>query len=165
MFIRHGEKAYSNCKGPLGCKQLDPPLTEKGRRQAREYFETLKSKGYIFKGIECSPMLRTRETAAIASDVFDVPIQVNKLLGEVFHYKHINMTKDDFEFETLKGYFPRVESRNQLNGRVKKILNHIDLNHLYIGHGYLITLCMKMSGKDSSYPGPLGGVTVESIIM
>jgi probable phosphoglycerate mutase len=61
-FVRHGE-GVDNVARRFSCKNLDRPLTERGRLQADQTGEYLAGKN--IDGIFCSPMKRARETAEI----------------------------------------------------------------------------------------------------
>lgn len=63
-LLRHGETAY-NAEGNKYCGRTDIPLTDKGIEQARRMNNLLKD--YDFDQIFCSPLLRARTTAEIAS--------------------------------------------------------------------------------------------------
>ncbi len=87
-YMRHGE-SYIN----TGDTWADTPgapedigLTELGRTQARDGAEQAKLRGVTFDHIICSPLLRTKETAAIVADVFGFPvgsIEYSDLLLEI----------------------------------------------------------------------------------
>lgn len=62
-LLRHGETDYNRRKALQG--QLDQPLNETGRQQAREAARQLA--GIRFDQVYVSPLGRTRETAALAT--------------------------------------------------------------------------------------------------
>ncbi len=61
-FVRHAE-SHANADGIMAGQELETPLTDKGRQQAKAAGEFLKDKGIEL--IMVSPMERTRETASI----------------------------------------------------------------------------------------------------
>jgi probable phosphoglycerate mutase len=78
-FLRHGQTDY-NAQG-LSQGALDIPLNEIGRQQARQAGLLLRHRGIV--SIVCSPMLRTRETAAVVNDILNLPIAFEPGLREV----------------------------------------------------------------------------------
>ena len=89
-LIRHGERAdYAHGKtSAVFDIDHDPPLTDKGVKQARETGVSLKKflaeEGYQEVIIECSPFLRTMMTAAhIAKGLGHTKIRVNYLFSEL----------------------------------------------------------------------------------
>ncbi len=78
-FLRHGETEY-NARG-LSQGAIDIPLNDNGRAQAKEAASILSGKGIV--SIVCSPMLRTRETAAIVNEALGLPIRYDPAIREV----------------------------------------------------------------------------------
>ncbi len=78
-FLRHGETAY-NARG-LSQGAIDVALNENGRAQARAAGPLLAGQGIV--SIVCSPMLRTRETAAIVNEFLHLPITYEPDIREV----------------------------------------------------------------------------------
>ncbi len=78
-FLRHGETDY-NARG-LSQGAIDIPLNDTGRAQAKAAALVLAGKGIV--GIICSPMLRTRETAAIVNENLGLPITYDPQIREV----------------------------------------------------------------------------------
>lgn len=60
--------------------RLDPPLDEKGLKQAKEAAEAIKKDGIEIKRIVASPLLRTCQTADCFSDVFGVPVEQDRAI-------------------------------------------------------------------------------------
>ena len=65
-LVRHGQTAYNAEYRLQG--QLDIPLSDKGREQARELGERLKLEGARFDALYCSTLSRARETAKIVGE-------------------------------------------------------------------------------------------------
>jgi broad specificity phosphatase PhoE len=78
-FLRHGQTDY-NANG-LSQGAIDIPLNETGRAQARAAAPLLADRGIV--SIICSPMLRTRETAAIVNEKLRLPIAYDPAIREV----------------------------------------------------------------------------------
>ncbi len=78
-FLRHGETDY-NARG-LSQGAIDIPLNENGRRQAKAAATLLADRGIV--SIICSPMLRTRETAALVNEALGLPIAYEPAIREV----------------------------------------------------------------------------------
>ena len=79
--VRHGE-AEGNREGRfLG--QVDPPLTETGKEQARRQGAALKGLGIA--RILSSDLVRSRTTASIIAETLGLPIESTSALREVSH--------------------------------------------------------------------------------
>ena len=77
-LFRHGEIDAGPGRRFIG--QTDLPLNETGRRQAREWRDALK--GMPWKGVFCSDLARSRETAGIiAGD--GAPLHIREALREI----------------------------------------------------------------------------------
>jgi broad specificity phosphatase PhoE len=82
-FIRHGESTSNY--GELITGQQDVPLTEIGRKQARDAGQEIVTKGIQIDHIICSPLMRAHDTAILIAQQIGFPedaIQVNKLVIE-----------------------------------------------------------------------------------
>lgn len=91
-LLRHGETAY-NAEGNKYCGRTDIPLTDKGIEQARRMNNLLKD--YDFDQIFCSPLLRARTTAEIASGT-PAKIQTDDRLIEVDFGQWEGKRSEDF---------------------------------------------------------------------
>ncbi len=78
-YLRHGETEY-NARG-ISQGAMDIPLNDNGRAQAKTAATRLAGRGIV--AIICSPMLRTRETAAIVNEVLNLPITFEPGIREV----------------------------------------------------------------------------------
>ncbi len=78
-YLRHGETDY-NARG-ISQGAIDIPLNDAGRAQAKAAATMLAGQGIV--AIVCSPMLRTRETAAIVNEVLGLPMSFEPGIREV----------------------------------------------------------------------------------
>ncbi|MBN1218692.1 MAG: histidine phosphatase family protein [Anaerolineae bacterium] len=78
-MVRHGQTPWN--VGGRYQGQLDPPLTEKGRQQARTTATRLASLG--FDAIYSSDLARARQTAEALADVTGLPIHLDPRLREI----------------------------------------------------------------------------------
>ncbi len=79
LLLRHGETAPNRDGLLLG--RADPPLTARGRSQARAAAEAVAALGPV--AVVSSPLGRARETAALVGEVCDLPVEVDGRLTEV----------------------------------------------------------------------------------
>ncbi|RKO70634.1 histidine phosphatase family protein [Sphingobacterium puteale] len=79
ILLRHGETAY-NANGNRYCGRTDIALTGKGVDQAKRMQQLLE--GHNFEGVFCSPLIRARQTAEIASGAVH-ELQVDNRLIEI----------------------------------------------------------------------------------
>lgn len=91
-LLRHGETAY-NAEGNKYCGRTDIPLTDKGIEQARRMNNLLQD--YDFDQIFCSPLLRARTTAEIASGT-PTKVQTDDRLIEVDFGQWEGKRSEDF---------------------------------------------------------------------
>jgi len=73
-FVRHGE-SEANAADVLAGSQIDSPITEHGRDQARLAADYLKNRHIHIDHIVSSPMQRTRETAEIIAKVIGIDLE------------------------------------------------------------------------------------------
>lgn len=169
LYIRHGEKAYSN--GNSEKFPLDPPLTEKGKIDAKEKFTQLLLAYGHPEVIICSPFLRTRETAEIAVEVIYnnnnvlVPMIFSNNIGEYLG----NQTKilPQFLKEETLNYNPiLMESWQQFIERTKPHNIPNICKAWYISHGLTIQHIIKHHKQHlndvtkTSYPKVLEGFAI-----
>lgn len=72
LIARHGENE-DNANGILNGRR-DLPLTELGRRQARELGAAIRTKGLMIDRIYCSPLVRALETAEIVRQAVGIRV-------------------------------------------------------------------------------------------
>jgi glucosyl-3-phosphoglycerate phosphatase len=87
LLIRHGQSEFNVA---FGRDRIDPgitdaPLTELGRRQARDVAATIASQRnrQPVERLICSPYTRALQTAAIIGEALDLPISVDPLIREL----------------------------------------------------------------------------------
>ncbi len=143
-FIRHGE--YENPHRLIPLRMKGFPLSQKGKNQIREVGNFLKDKK--IKIIYSSPILRTKQSAQILSDMLHIPIYFSKSLLEVyspglqgkdeFVIKEVEKYGDSFVYppyrdnggETMKHVYSRMKRM------VKKVLEkHADESVVCVVHG------------------------------
>ena len=150
IFMRHGQ-AYNNVKRLLVGRNLESHLTELGRKQVKQSSELLKT--IPIHKIYSSPVIRTRETAEIASDTLGLDYELDERLFEIELGKLVGLYYDDvlsthgdlfakfysdnddenslLEFEVESFGSVRERIRNLLQEFVEK---HVGKNILLISH-------------------------------
>lgn len=143
IFIRHGEKAYSNGHGPQDMPTCDPPIVESSIEHIKlKAAELLACYGKPTKVI-ASPYLRTRQTAEIMSteaqltDSASIDTNISEFLGNRTDYTIryiqtslsvlpqciLTMDADVFESSMCYGALPKKsETYVSLSIRCKKFL-------------------------------------------
>ena len=151
ILIRHGEKLYSNSKGPFGSKAHDPPLVESSLRNVTNKGSELINKYGVPTQCIISPYLRTRQTAEIVSSM----LQIERIVYDE-RLRDLNWgiyaggpKKDALDFYTDKNRMNdrplNGESWGDLKNRVEECLNDIESinegkNILLVSHGDAILL-------------------------
>ena len=92
IFMRHGQ-AYNNVKRLLVGRNLESHLTELGRKQVKQSSELLKT--IPIHKIYSSPVIRTVETAEIASDTLGLDYELDERLFEIELGKLVGLYYDD----------------------------------------------------------------------
>ena len=90
--MRHGQ-AYNNVKRLLVGRNLESHLTELGRKQVKQSSELLKT--IPIHKIYSSPVIRTVETAEIASDTLGLDYELDERLFEIELGKLVGLYYDD----------------------------------------------------------------------
>jgi len=122
-FLRHGETDY-NARG-LSQGAIDIPLNETGRTQAKAAGPLLANQGIL--SIICSPMLRTRETAAIVNESLHLPIRYEPQIREVVFGGMEGKPLSPWFQGWMDGSFtpPGAESFAELTTRIEAALQQI----------------------------------------
>lgn len=144
ILLRHGETAY-NANGNRYCGRTDIALTGKGVDQAKRMQQLLE--GHNFEGVFCSPLIRARQTAEIASGAVH-ELQVDNRLIEIDFGQWEGKCSPDFIAEDPQAWenwlqspedyaAGRVgETGRQVIGRVKSFYD--DILQRYDGKTVLI---------------------------
>ena len=152
-LVRHGETEWT-CAGKF-CGRSDPPLTEKGRADARALRPLLA--GSSFDHVVSSPSVRALETARLAhgeplSDPRLQELDFGELEGLTWHESSDELrlklgSYDDF-------CAPGGESVTQLGERVLAALRDLGSGkHLVVTHGGVIRFLTGLA-SETAYPAP-----------
>lgn len=156
-FVRHGE-GEDNVARQFSYKQVDRPLTERGRLQATQTAEYLAN--IPIDGIFCSPMKRTLETAQT------IARRLGKELTILEDFREVNigdLDGQDFDDQTWAIYhdithawytgnasvaYPCGEDYVSLWERMERGLkqvigDHSNCNFVIVGHGGIFTATLK----------------------
>ena len=136
-LVRHGEAEHNVLSIGSSLPEItERHLTEKGKDQIREVAEFLRDKSV--SAIISSPLLRTRETAAIISKSAGVPVDIDDRLHEtglgIFNEKPIQLFFDKYpkpEMRLSPDRADGVESFIDMRGRLQRFLS--DLEEQYAG--------------------------------
>lgn len=93
LLVRHGETDWNRERRFQG--HADPPLNDRGRRQARELASTLAGDG--ISAVYASPLLRARETAEIVAAELGLAVALDDRLMEVDVGSWSGLTRDEIE--------------------------------------------------------------------
>ncbi len=149
-FLRHGETDY-NARG-LSQGALDVELNETGRAQARAAAPALVGRGII--SIVCSPMLRTRETAAIVNERLGLPISYEPGLREVIFGGQEGKPLGAWFLEWMEGRFTpdNAESFAELTARADAAMARVLALQgpvLIVSHGGIFRALRGLMGVDN----------------
>ncbi len=122
-FLRHGETDY-NARG-LSQGAIDVALNDAGRAQARCAGPVLAGRGIT--AIYASPMLRTRETAAIVNETLGLPVIFKGELREVIFGGMEGKPLQPWFTEWMEGRATPLgaESFAQVTARAAAVLEHL----------------------------------------
>lgn len=141
-LVRHGEAEHNVLRVGSSLPEItDRHLTERGKEQVRSVAESLKGKSIA--AIISSPLVRTRETAAIISETIGVPVDIDDRLHEttlgIFNEKPIQLFFDKYskpEMRISPDEKDGVESYIDMRGRLERFLG--DLAQHYPGQSVVI---------------------------
>ena len=147
-LLRHGETDYNRRKALQG--QLDKPLNETGRNQAREAARQLA--GVTFDRVYVSPLHRTRDTAMLATGLREDQLTIEPAIIEISFGIWEGQTTDALGeafapfFADPPAYRPPEggESLEHLVARVGEFLDRVSREHagdhniLAVSHGAAI---------------------------
>lgn len=155
VLVRHGETAY-NREGRFQGADSDPPLTARGREQARAVADELE--GVDFDALYTSDLLRAIETAQVLAEAVGVTPRVLEGLREMSHGEWEGKTKAEildtwpeehaaFEEDPRGVARPGGDSYGDLAERVWPVLERLADRHrgervLVVTHGGPIRLVL-----------------------
>ena len=130
-FARHGETVW-NVENKI-CGMTDSPLTEKGRAQAAQLGEAVKSSGIVLDEILYSPLSRAADTALAVAAATGLPARVEPRLREqCFGRFEGTSPRNSPEFTAAKMQFADRytdgESMLQLAQRIYNLLDELRAN-------------------------------------
>ncbi len=156
FIVRHGETDH-NVAGRIQGQEIDDPLNETGRAQARERAEALADES--FDVIFSSPLKRARETAEIIAERVNAPVlfrdeikerAFGKFSGRLFQevnaemgtaWNQVASTPDDEELKRIYGRETGTDFRERLLAFTEDVKHsYPDKRVLVIAHGGLIRL-------------------------
>lgn len=171
VLWRHGETDY-NASGRMQ-GQLDSPLTEIGRQQARFAVPALVR--FDPAALVCSDLCRARETAEEFTAATGVPLRVDKRLRETNLGQWQGKTADEVDAswpgerarwqEDPAWAPPGGETRTEVALRAEELVGELDVTYpgqtvLLCAHGGLITaLVSHLLGLPLPNWPQLGGIT------
>ncbi len=150
ILVRHGVTDHTTDKrfsGGLASK--NPPLNDEGREQARATGEWLAPLSGTFDALVSSPVLRTRETAEILAEFFDLEIEEEPGIAEMefgtwdgmsfteVHEKHpdeISSWLGDLESAPHGGESFRAVEKRVLEGRDRMMAAYAGQTAVVVSH-------------------------------
>jgi valyl-tRNA synthetase len=160
-FVRHGE-AENNVALTVSNDVDKYPLTEKGREQIVNLAEELRGQGY--ERIIASPILRTKQTAEILSDVLGLPLEFDDRIKEVGFGEYNHHAEIEIEEQRARnGWMVKtpfnMESYASLRERTHSCMADVVARYagqkiLMVSHGDTLAV-LKQFGTDA-YTNELG---------
>lgn len=129
VFVRHGE-SEANVLGLISEDYDKFPLTERGKRQVS--FVASQLGDYYFDGIISSPVLRTRETAAIIGDKLGMKTMLDDRIRESGLGAYNNTNIADIPSKTREEL--RMESWQSHIDRFSSLVNSYDGDYVLVSH-------------------------------
>lgn len=139
-FVRHGQTDWNKDGFLQG--QSDIPLNQTGIMQAQKVKEMMKD--ISIDQVYCSPLQRTRETATIINENWNLPIMEDPLLLERNFGEIEGKHKDSFDFKSFWDWKQEtrfgMESIEEVFARIYLFLDRIqqvavDHHILIVAHG------------------------------
>lgn len=126
-FTRHGQTVW-NVENKI-CGATDSPLTEMGRRQARELGRKIVAEGLPIDKILCSPLSRAADTARCIAEETGLPLTAEPRLTEQNFGRFEGTPRDGKEFSTAKANFVESfdggESMLRVAARIYSLLDEL----------------------------------------
>lgn len=154
-FVRHGESVANAQRVFAG--QIDTPLTEKGREQAKAVGKA--AKGQHFDLIVASPLIRAHETAEIIAREIGYPVE-NIVVDDIFkeHYIGSLAGKSWGAYDEFDPRITNMETRDELEARAAKgleLLKSLPADTiLLVGHGMFVRLLQSAIDPAHEHPEP-----------
>ena len=161
LLARHGETDWNRDGRFQG--HADPPLNERGRRQARAHAELLA--GEPIEAVYSSDLLRAQETAQIVATQLGLEVVVDPQLRErdVGEWSGLTRAEIDERFPNQiqawrEGRAVVGETREALSERVLAAARRISAAHpdgvvLVVSHGGALRMLRHAAGEDLSGRG------------
>ncbi len=156
-LVRHGETEWARTGRHTG--RTDVPLTEIGRAQARALGDRLS--GHAFAEILSSPLLRARDTAAIAVPTADVvadPDLQEWDYGDLEGLTTAEIRQRHPDWAIWRGPWPGGETIDEVGARADRVLARIDKvdgDVLVFAHGHLLRI---LAARWLDLPPTSGGM-------
>lgn len=137
-MIRHGETTTNFEK--LATGQLDIELTEKGKNQAEQCRDTIRSMELKLDVILCSGLVRTKQTDDIINEKLGCPIFLRPELNEQNYGDWENKPWESILSEIKEnGENPpngesQLEFYNRINSAIENLLEIFDGTILFVSH-------------------------------
>lgn len=125
--VRHGQSTFNATENLESYKhdgELDSPLTEKGKEQARNLAKKLKNEN--FAAVLSSDMNRTRETAEIIAKEEDLEVATDSTIRERSIYDYLNSRNELKEGGLEKLTAEILSDLQDLNDKSKMKYKHSD---------------------------------------
>lgn len=170
FLVRHGERADSAIPGWKDSAEnpYDPPLTQRGLRQAQRLGFRLRKEG--IQHIYCSPFLRTAQTADQVASILGLSVKVEpglceSLLARLFDHAPNVLTPKELKEACLAGSIDTAyksrwrmrfpEKDDQVFQRSAAVFKELSQRHpketvLLVGHG-LPLMCMAEAVAPDEY--------------
>ncbi len=163
VLVRHGEIEANRTRIWHG--STDSPLTERGARQAERAAEFLCTRHGDAVALYCSPLRRSRDTAAAISRALGLPARIEPdmseySIGELEGRSYAELALPDGLFERIRadpGFAPpRGESPRAVAERVLRVFRSLAAAHagarvIVVGHG--ASLALGLSALLDGEPG------------
>lgn len=168
FIIRHGQTVWN--QGQILQGHADIPLSERGFDEARQMALMLKEIPFALVG--ASPLLRTRQTGAVLSEILQTPLEIfPELLARGYgswEGKCISKIREEHspQFDEMKLWplskvfstipFPGIESYETVSGRAVPLLEKFAAkpgNYLFVTHtGVVSSILLKLGFSGAKVP-------------
>ncbi|MGC2129467.1 MAG: histidine phosphatase family protein [Candidatus Aquilonibacter sp.] len=171
LLIRHGEAEAMPASEALHPKDVDMPLSPRGRAQAEALAGRLRSRGIA--AIYSSPLRRTRETADALAAVTELPITEDARVREVEIAGVGPVAMHDLaEIAIAQGgwsHLPGTESSEAIRARMRSAIDEIVAAHsgarvAVVSHaGSINAYVASLLGLQSDFFFPTGNTSISIV--